>query len=81
MTITGNKMKAAPTWQRVFAGLLSLGVLLSVIAQFVAGISPELEDSFTLFRLVAALFGLYLFSSIALTGFLPRWFLVKRRNT
>ena len=72
--------KSAPTWQRVIAGLLSAGALLSVVTQIVAGISFELDILYPLFRMAAALFGIYLFSSVALTGFLPGWFLVKRRS-
>lgn len=69
------KNSIAPTWQRVLVGILAVLAMASVIAQIV--VDPGLNELSTIqwIRLIAAFIGIYLFSHIALKGFLPDFLL------
>ena len=61
----------APTWQRIFCAVLTIGATAGIFSQFQNGISIELENSYLIFKLIAGLVGVVLFSCIAIRGSLP----------
>jgi len=60
-----------PKWQRIFSALLAVGALVGIFSQVQNGVALELGNSYLLFKLVAGMVGVFLFSCIAIRGSLP----------
>ncbi|PCJ21002.1 MAG: hypothetical protein COA96_15405 [SAR86 cluster bacterium] len=60
-----------PRWQRLVCILMALGALAGIFTQIQNGAPLELENGYLVFKLVAGMGGIFLFSYVAVRGTVP----------